>query len=98
MPFSLPFSYALNVKHVDDVVTVSEDAICAGMVLYGEEAKLAVEPAAAAAIAGVVGPLLERLKGKRTGVVVCGANIDAESYGRLLERGRGYVVGLEDTC
>jgi threonine dehydratase len=38
--------------------------------------KLAVEPAGAAATAALCGPLLERLRGKRVGLIVCGTNID----------------------
>ena len=52
------------------------------------EARLAVEPAPAAAVAAAMGPLRERLAGKRVCLVICGANIDGETYGALLERGR----------
>ena len=62
--------------------------MCAAMAVLQAEAKLAVEPAAAAATAAAMGPLRERLAGKRTCLIICGANIDAETYGRLLERGR----------
>jgi len=46
------------------------------------------EPAAAAATAAILGPLRERLKGKRIGLIICGSNIDAARYAELLERGR----------
>ncbi|HGG06820.1 MAG TPA: pyridoxal-phosphate dependent enzyme [Aliiroseovarius sp.] len=87
-PFALPFGYGLAKAYVDDIVTVSDDMIAAGMVLYQEEAKLAVEPSAAAVLAAVLGPLRARLQGKKVGLVVCGANIDADTYGQHLERGR----------
>ena len=45
-------------------------------------AKLAVEPAGAAATAALLGPLKERLRGKRVGLIVCGSNIDAATYAR----------------
>ena len=45
-----------------------------------EGAKLAVEPAGAAATAALMGPLRERLRGKRVGVIVCGSNIDAATF------------------
>ena len=93
-PYSLPLGYALCAAHVDEVVTVTDDQICAGMVILAEDAKLAVEPAAGAAIAGLFGPLRSRLQGKRVGVIVCGANIDAESYAGLLARGGDHVAGL----
>jgi threonine dehydratase len=35
----------------------------------------------------VLGPLASRLRGRRTGVIVCGANIDSESFYRYLRRG-----------
>ena len=93
-PMALPLGHALAEAHVDDIVTVTDDAICAGMVLYQEEAKLAVEPAAGAAMAAMLGPLRARLRGRRVGLVVCGANIDAAGFGALLERGRAHVGAL----
>ena len=89
-PMALPYSFGLIRQLVDDVVTVSDDAICGGMVVLQEMAKLAVEPAAGAAMAGLFGPLAERLAGKRVGLIVCGANIDAESYAALLIRGAAH--------
>lgn len=93
-PYSLPLGHALCAAHVDAFVTLSDDQICAGMVVCAEDAKLAVEPAAGAAIAGLYGPLRARLKGKRVGVIVCGANIDAEGFGGLLARGQAHVASL----
>ena len=93
-PGALPFSFKVNQAYVDEVVTLDDDLICAGSTLFQEEAKLAVEPAAGAALAAVFGPLRERLQGKRIGVVVCGSNIDAAAYGAILERGRGHVERL----
>jgi threonine dehydratase len=87
-PMALAYGFALARAHMDDIVLVDDDAICAGISLLQAEARLAVEPAAAAAIAAARGPLRERLAGKRTCFVICGTNIDGESYGRLLERGR----------
>jgi threonine dehydratase len=89
-PMALPFAFSVIAHFVDDIVTVSDDEICAAMAIYQEEAKLAVEPAAAAALAGAIGPLRQRLIGKRIGIVVCGANIDSETFLALTERGRQY--------
>ena len=90
-PMALPFGYACCAICVDEIVTVSDDAICAGMVVYQQEAKLAVEPAAGAALAGLLGPLRERLAGKKCGVIVCGANMDAETYVGQLQRGVAHL-------
>ncbi len=93
-PMALPFGFAMCEAHVDDMVTVIDDGICAGMVVMQEEAKLAVEPAAGAAMAGLLSPLRDRLKGKRVGLIVCGANIDAAGYLHLMQRGRDKIAGL----
>jgi threonine dehydratase len=74
-------------RFVDDIVTVSDDSICAALALLYREAKLAVEPAGAAAVAAALGPLAARLQGKLAGVVICGANIDSDSFYRYLKRG-----------
>jgi threonine dehydratase len=83
-PSALPYSFGLCREFVDDVVRVSDDELRAAMRLLFRDAKLAVEPAGAAATAALCGPLKDRVKGRRVGVIVCGANIDAESYARLL--------------
>jgi threonine dehydratase len=93
-PMALPLGHAMCTAFVDEIVTVTDDQICAGMVALAEDAKLAVEPAAGAAMAGVMGPLRNRLQGKRVGLIVCGANIDAAGFERLLARGRDYVAAL----
>jgi threonine dehydratase len=90
-PMTTQATYALCRRFVDDIVTVSDDAICAALALLYREAKLAVEPAGAAAAAAVLGPLAARLRGRRTGVVICGANIDSESFYRYLKRGEAQL-------
>ncbi|MEM0706536.1 pyridoxal-phosphate dependent enzyme [Enterobacter quasihormaechei] len=86
-PMSLPYSFSLIKNYVDKIVTVTDDEICGAMAVYQQEFKLAVEPAAAAALAAACGPLRERLKNKNIGVVVCGANIDCETYLKLMNKG-----------
>lgn len=75
-----PYSFALNRQFVDEVVLVDDDQIRDAMRLLFRSAKLVVEPAAAAALAALMYPLRERLDGQTVGLVICGANIDAESY------------------
>lgn len=79
-----PYSFALNRKFVDEVVLVNDDQIRDGMRLLFRSAKLVVEPAGAAALAALMYPLRSRLDGKSVGLVVCGANIDAESFSRQI--------------
>lgn len=88
-PYSLPYSFGLCRRFVDEVVTVDDDQLCRGLYQLFRGAKLAVEPAGAAATAALLGPLRDRLRGKRVGLIVCGANIDPASYGKYLQRGAG---------
>lgn len=76
-------SFALCRRYLDDVVLVDDDALRRAMALLFREMKLAVEPAGAAATAALVGPLAERLRGKRVALVVCGSNTDLATFARL---------------
>lgn len=53
-----------------------------------------MEPAAGAAMAGALGPLRAQLAGRRVGVIVCGANIDTDSYLAQLTRGQAALESL----
>lgn len=75
-----PYSFAMNYKFVDEVVLVNDDQLRDAMRLIFRVAKLAVEPAGAAALAALMYPLRTRLEGKRVGLVVCGANIDIATF------------------
>ncbi len=79
-----PYSFALNQRFVDEVVLVSDDAIRAAMRMLFRVAKLVVEPAGATALAGLMGPLRERLQGRSVGLVVCGANTDPQTYAQQI--------------
>ena len=83
-PYCTPYSFSVNQKFVDEVVLIDDDQIRDGMRLLFRAAKLAVEPAGAAALAALMYPLRSRLEGKSVGLVVCGANIDVEGYSRHL--------------
>jgi threonine dehydratase len=75
-----PYSFELNRKFVDEVLLVNDDQIREAMRLLFRSAKLVTEPAGAAALAGLMHPLRSRLEGKTVGIVVCGGNIDAETF------------------
>ena len=82
-PYALPYSFGLCRKFIDEVVLISDEQMRKAMNLLFRSMKLAVEPAGSAATAALCGPLLERLRGKRVGVMVCGANIDLETFAKL---------------
>ena len=79
-----PYSFALNRMFVDEVALVNDDQIREAMRLLFRSAKLAVEPAGAAALAALMHPLRSRLEGRTVGLVVCGANIDPETFSRQI--------------
>jgi len=83
-PHAAPYSFALCQKYVDDVVLVDDAAMMRAMRLMYEGVKLAVEPAGAAALAALCGPLRARVAGQRVAVIVSGTNIDPASFARLL--------------
>lgn len=83
-PYALPISYALCRDHVDELVRVSDTGLVDAMRWLLEHAKLAVEPAGAAATAAMLGPLSDRLAGRQVGLIVCGTNIDAATFTRLI--------------
>jgi threonine dehydratase len=79
-PHAASYSFALCQRYVDELVLISDDQIRQAMALLFQSVKLAVEPAGAAATAALCGPLRERLRGQRVGLIVCGANIDIETF------------------
>lgn len=83
-PFALPISFALCRRNVDALSLVSDDELRAAMRLMQRECKLAVEPAGAAAMAALLGPLRSQLSGRRVALIVSGSNIDTATYARLL--------------
>jgi threonine dehydratase len=83
-PHAAPYSFALCRRFIDELVKIDDDAMRRAMALLFREMKLAVEPAGAAATAALTGSLRARLQGKRVGAIVCGSNIDPESFGRHL--------------
>lgn len=83
-PMHLPLSYSFSERYVDEFVQVTDEQILDAMRFMFTELKLAVEPACAAAIAALHGPLIESLAGKRIGLIACGSNIDMQTYNDLL--------------
>ena len=86
-PFTTPLAFELCRTHIDEIVTLDDQAMRRAMALLFREMKLAVEPAGAASTAALLGPLKQRLKGKRVGLIVCGANIDIAGFAEAVRLG-----------
>jgi threonine dehydratase len=81
-PYATPYTFGLCQRYVDEVILIDDDEMRRGMALLFRSMKLAAEPAGATATAALCGPLRERLRGKRVGVIVCGSNIDLATFHR----------------
>lgn len=79
-PLHAPYSFGVVRRLVADIVTVPDAAMQDAMLTTFSRLKLAVEPAGAAALAALAGPLKERLAGQTVGLIVCGANIDPSTF------------------
>lgn len=83
-PKAEPYTYSVCRMFVDEIVLVDDEQLKEAMRLLFQGMKLAVEPAGAATTAGLLGPLKEKVKGKKVGIIVCGSNIDIEDFHNLV--------------
>lgn len=70
-------TFAVIRRSVDDIVTVSEGQIVQAMRTIWEVMKLVVEPSGAVAYAAVMADRI-RCRGKRTGLILSGGNLDLD--------------------
>jgi threonine dehydratase len=73
-------------KYVDDVITVSDEAIARAIVVLLERTKMLAEGAGAAGIAAVL-EANGHVGGQKVGIVVSGGNIDPNLLGKALQQG-----------
>lgn len=75
-------TFPLVLRHVDDMATVSEEAIAEAVRFLFARARLVVEPSGALPVAALLSGAV-RVSG-RVGVVLSGGNVDPETYCALL--------------
>lgn len=68
-------NHAIASRAVERVALVEDEAIRAAQALLWDEARLAVEPGGAAAVAALISGAAEAPHGARVGIVLCGANV-----------------------
>jgi threonine dehydratase len=73
-------------RYVDDVVTVSEEAIRTAIIRLLETGKTVTEGAAAVTLAAVAGGKIPGLEGRRVVMLLSGANIDTALLGHIIDR------------
>lgn len=79
-PMSLPGGIAHCSANLEEIVRLEDPEIIEAMRLIRDDLGLKVEPACAAATAALMGPLNERLRGKRVGLLFCGSNISEHDF------------------
>lgn len=80
-------TYPVVAKYVDEIVTVDEDEIASSILTLLEREKTLAEGAGATALAALLQHRTQIAHGARTGVLVCGGNIDVTLLSRIIERG-----------
>ncbi len=83
-PRAMPYSFGVARAHVDRIVRVSDDAIVEAVRQMRDGLNLMVEPACAAALAAVSGPLQTDIAGRNVCLLACGSNIGAKRYRDLV--------------
>ncbi|MDF2578022.1 MAG: serine/threonine dehydratase [Chlamydiales bacterium] len=79
-PMTEPYSLGICQKYVDKCVRVSDEQIIEAMRYLYSELKMAIEPAGATALAGLLYPLRKELYNQRIGILICGSNIDIDLF------------------
>ena len=80
----LTITFDLCRRHVDHWRTVSEEEIAAAMRLIYHERSEIIEGAAGVAVASLL-KMGRRFAGQRLAIVICGGNVDEETWQRVLE-------------
>lgn len=95
-------TYDTCCKYVDEIVTVTEDEICAAILALLEQQKLIAEGAGAVSVAAAMFNKVP-IKGKKAVCIVSGGNIDVTILSRVISRGMAksgrvftFSVELED--
>jgi threonine dehydratase len=71
-------NFAIIQHYVDDIVTVSEEAIISAMRTIWETMKIIIEPSAAVPYAAIVESNVD-IAGKRIGIILTGGNVDLDA-------------------
>src|SRR5919197_1035562 len=71
-------NFAIIQQYVDDIVTVSEEAIVSAMRTIWETMKIVIEPSAAVPYAAIIENKID-VRGKRVGIILTGGNVDLDA-------------------
>jgi threonine dehydratase len=85
-PLAMPYSFGVTHRYTDEIVRVEDDDLRHAMRIYQDILKITAEPACAASLAALIGPLKESAAGRNVGIIACGSNISMARYNSLLEK------------
>ncbi|MEO0905677.1 MAG: pyridoxal-phosphate dependent enzyme [Pseudomonadota bacterium] len=85
-PLAMPLTYRVARAHVDRIVKIEDRDMVSAMDIYQHVLRITAEPACAASLAAVLGPLRDALAGRQVGIIACGSNISLERYSALMAR------------
>jgi len=79
-PMAMAESMALARRNVDELITIPDSLMADTMLLMRHTLNLVAEPACTASLGSTLGPLRDRVAGKRVGVLACGSNIGPDRF------------------
>jgi len=69
---------------VDRIVRIEDHEMLQAMDIYQNALRITAEPACAASLAAITGPLRDDLEGRHVGIIACGSNISLARYSALM--------------
>ena len=83
-PLAMPLTFGVARTYVDRIVKIEDREMLTAMDVYQQNLRITAEPACAASLAAILGPLKDDLAGRQVGIIACGSNISLERYGALM--------------
>ncbi len=83
-PLALPLTFGVAQAYVDRITRIEDRDMLAAMHIYQQNLRITAEPACAASLAAIIGPLKDELTGRHVGIIACGSNISLDRYGQLM--------------
>lgn len=83
-PLALPDTFGIVQHYVDRIVRIEDADMLRAMDIYQSILRITAEPACAASLAAIIGPLRDDLKDRHVGIIACGSNISLTRYADLM--------------